>query len=67
MIMLTKEKRCGKIKGISCYDIRTNHWYIKKEDSASPTVSMEVLVAQLMIDAAENMDAAIFDVPGAYL
>ena len=39
----------------------------KKEYAVSPTVYMEALEESLMINAAENLDITIFDVPGPYL
>ena len=59
MTTLIKEKRCGKIKGRASADGRPQRKYIKKEDSASPKVSMEAFLASLIIDAAENWDVAI--------
>jgi hypothetical protein len=40
---------------------------VSKEDSASPTVSLEGLILSLMIDAKEGRDVATTDIAGAYL
>jgi len=66
-INLIKEKRTGKIKGCTCADGRKQRKWINKEDTASPTVSLEALITSLLIDAFEERDVATFDVPGAYL
>ena len=58
-INLIKLKRCGKVKGRTCADGSGQRKYIPREDAASPTLSLESLMAILLI--------AIFDVPGAYL
>ena len=64
---MIKEKRCGKIKGRTCADGRPQKAYTLKEDSSSPTIFLESFMASLLIDAHEERDVAIFDVPGAYL
>ena len=66
-INLIKEKWCVKIKVIACADCRLKISYITKEEVASPTVWMELLLPQLMIDVFEERKMKIFDVPGAYL
>ena len=66
-ITLIKEKWSGKIKGRVCVDGRSQRAYIKKEEAASPTVSMEALMVQLTNDAFEELAIAIFDAPRAYL
>ena len=64
MIRLVKEKRCGKIKGCTCADVRPLSHYIKNEDAASPTISMEAFAASFMIDIYENWYVEILGVPG---
>ena len=66
-INLIKEKRCGKIKGRTCADGRPQRAYVPREEASSPTIYLESLMASLLIDAHEERDVAIFDVPGAYL
>ena len=41
--------------------------YTTREETASPTIGMEALLASLMIDAHEGRAVQTFDVPGAYL
>ena len=66
-INLIKEKRNGDIKGRTCANGKQQIRYIKKNETSSPTVALESLFMTLCIDAHENRDVAVFDVPGAYL
>jgi len=67
-VNLIQEKRSGKIKGRTCADRSKQKRYLKEGESiASPTVSLEALMATLVIDAYEGRDIVTFDVPGAYL
>ena len=66
-INLIKEKRCGRVRGRTCADGRSQRAYVPREEAASPTVSTEALLATLLIDAKEQRDVAVFDVPSAYL
>lgn len=66
-INLIKEKRNGNIKGRTVADGSSHRKIVPREEASSPTVSLEALLATLTIDAHENRDVAIFDVPGAYL
>ena len=38
-----------------------------KEDAASPTVATEAVFLTSVIDALENREVAVFDVPGAFV
>jgi len=66
-INLIKEKRCGKIKGRTCADGSSQRKYVPREEASSPTIALESLMVLLMINAHEERDVVIFDVPGAYL
>jgi hypothetical protein len=66
-INLIKEKRSGKIKARTVADGSTQRPYVKKEDSTSPTVSIEALMISIAIDAKEGRVVATADVEGAYL
>ena len=66
-LMFLKRKRCGKIKGRGCADGRKQRAYITKEDSTAPTVSTEAVFLTAVIDALENRDVAVLDVPGAFM
>ena len=45
---------------------RTREW-ITKEDSASPTATLEGIMLTLTIDAHENRDVMAADVPNAFI
>eukprot|EP00957_Ditylum_brightwellii_P086127 6552809-Ditylum_brightwellii.AAC.2 len=66
-IMFLKEKRCRRLKGRTCADGRKQCKTIPKEDVALPTVAPESVILTSVIDAKENRDVAITDIPGAYL
>ena len=68
-IVLVKEKQCGKIKGRRVADRRPQKKIYLKDETASPTVSLEALLLSLMIEAKEGRDIATADVGrgGAYL
>ena len=62
-----KKKRCGKIKGRTVADGRSQRAYVPREEATSPTVSHEGLIATTVIAAHERRATAVFDIPGAYL
>jgi Reverse transcriptase (RNA-dependent DNA polymerase) len=66
-LMFLKEKRCGRIKGRGCIDGRKQRLWKNKEDTTSPTVSIEALLLSCMIDARENRDVATIDIPVAFM
>ena len=67
-VNLIKQKRDVAIKGRTCADGSKQKRYLGKDESvASPTVSLESLFTTLVIDAHEEGDIAILDIPGAYL
>ena len=67
-VNLIKQKRCGKIKGRCAANGSRQREYLSQDETvASPTVSLEGLVASLVIDAKEERCVNTFDVPGAFL
>ena len=66
-LMFLKQKRCGKIKGRGCADGRKQRLYKTKEESSSPTVSIEALFLTCMIDAMEDRYVVTCDIPGAFM
>ena len=66
-ISVIKEKRCGKIKGRTVADGRNQKGLFSKDETSSPTVSVDALMMSIMIDAYERRDVATADVAGAYL
>ena len=66
-LMYLQRKRCGRVKGRGCADGRKQRSTMTKEDTTSPTVSTESIMLTSIIDAEENRDVAVTDIPGAYL
>ena len=66
-LMYLKRKRCGKYKARGCADGRKQRAWTNKEDASSPTISTEAVFLTSIIDALENRDVAIVDVPGAFM
>ena len=65
---LIKNKRCGTSKGRTRANGSKQKRCIKHgETASSPTVSLEATLETLLIDAKEDRDLAIFDVPGVCL
>jgi hypothetical protein len=66
-INLLKEKRDGSLKGRTCADGRKQRNWYTKEQTTSPTISNDSLMAILTLSAAERRKIAMWDVEGAYL
>ena len=66
-LMYLKRKQCGKIKARGCADGRPQREYITKEESGSPTVTTNALLAICLICAIEEREIVVCDIPGAYL
>ena len=67
-VNLIKQKRDVTIKGRTCAVGSKQKRYLGKDESvASPTVSLESLFTNLVIDAHEEHDVATCVIPGAYL
>ena len=67
LIIVIKEKHCGKIKGRAVANRRPQRNYIPCDEAASPTVSLESLVLSLMIDAHKGRDITTANIVGAFL
>lgn len=67
LLVIIREKICGKIKGRGVVDGRKQQDTLPREDTVSPTIQLESLIFSLLIDAKEGRDVAISDVVGAYL
>ena len=61
------EKRDGTIKGRTVYNGKPTREWLNKEDSASPTASLDSILLTAMIDAHENRDIMTTDVPNAFI
>ena len=66
-LMFLKQKRCGHIKGRGCADGRKQRLWESKDETSSPTISVEALFTTCLIDAKEGRDIATCDVPGAFM
>jgi len=66
-LMFLKEKRDGTIKARGCADSRPQRIYTSKEDTSSPTISIEAMMLSCAIDAKENRYVVVSDIPGAFL
>jgi hypothetical protein len=65
--MFLKQEREGKIKGRIVTGGNNQQDYISKEDASSPTVDMESVVLSCIIDAEEERDVAVVDIPNAFV
>jgi hypothetical protein len=64
--MFLKQKLDGKIKGITVACRNKQRDYISKEDASSPTVATESVLLSCIIDAEEERDVALVDIPSAF-
>ena len=65
--MLIIEKRCGKVKGRCVFNGKGTREYFTKEETTSPTTSMEGLFMTSVIDAKERRDILTGDIPNAFI
>jgi hypothetical protein len=65
--MFLKQKRDGKIKGRTMAGGNKQREYISKEDASSPTVAMESVLLSCIIDAEEERDVTVVDIPNAFV
>ena len=66
LVFLT-EKRCGTIKGRLVYNGKPTREWLSREESASPTASLESIMLLAVIDAKEERDVQCYDVPNAFI
>jgi hypothetical protein len=66
-LVFLKEKRDGTIKGGACADGRNKRETVVPRDATPPTVALESFLITATIDAYEERDAEIVDVPGTFL
>jgi len=66
-LIFLKEKRDGTIKGRACADGRKQRENSPKSEATSPTAAVESVLITATVDAHEERDVAIADVPGAFL
>ena len=65
--MFLTEKCDGSIKASACADGQKQQEYTEKTEMASPTAMMESIFITTEIDAKEQWDVAIMDLPGAFI
>ena len=65
--MFLKEKRYRAINGRAVAGGNKQCDYISKEDGSSPTVETEAVLLSCIIDAEEERDVAVIDIPNAFI
>jgi hypothetical protein len=65
--MFLNQKRDGKIKGRTVAGGNTQRNYISKEDASSLKVTTESVLLSGIIDAEEERDVAVVDIPNAFV
>ena len=65
--MFLKETRDGEIKGRAVAGGNKYCDYISKEDASSPTVATKAVMLSCIIDAYEERDVAVIDIPNAFI
>jgi hypothetical protein len=60
-------KRDGRVKCRAVADGRKQRVIVPREEAASPTASLEAVLLTCIIDAKENREVAITDIPNAFI
>ena len=66
-MMLLAEKNSGEIKGRCVYKGNGTRDWLSREDTSSPTASLEAIFATCVIDAYENRDVMSLNIPNAFV
>ena len=66
LIFLT-EKRDGCIKARNVADGSKQRAWMSKEEATSPTVALELVLLSAVIDAKEDREVAVVDIPNAFI
>ena len=66
LIFLT-EKRDGHAKARTCVDGRKQRLWMDKDEAASPTILLESVMLTSVIDAKEEREVAVADIPNAFV
>ena len=66
LIFLT-EKRDGSIKARQVYNGKPTREWLSREESSSPTASLESIILTSVIDCKEARDVMVIDVPNAFI
>jgi len=67
LMFLKQKKITAEVKARGCVDGRPQRAYTSKEETASPTVSIEGFMISCIIDALEKRNVATVDIPGAFM
>ncbi len=62
-----ERKQDGVLKAWQVAGGNNQQGYITKEDASSPTVSSEAVLLMCVVDANENREVAIVDIPNAFI
>jgi hypothetical protein len=65
--IFVERKRDGSLKARQVAGGNKQRGYITKEEASSPTVSSEAVMLTCVIDATENKNVAIVDIPNAFV
>jgi hypothetical protein len=66
-LMFLTEKRDGTVKGRMVYNGKPTREWMSREDSASPTVSLESIMLTATIGAKEGRNVMLANVPNAFI
>ena len=66
-LIFLKRKQSRKMKGTGYADGHPQQEYITKEESSSPTVSLNVLMGSCVMNALDNKKVITVDIPGTFL
>eukprot|EP00957_Ditylum_brightwellii_P083714 6362793-Ditylum_brightwellii.AAC.1 len=65
--MFLTKKKCGHIKGCRCEDGKKEGTYAPNGITSTFTIATEALMLSCIINAMEGRDAAIVNIPGAFV
>ena len=66
-LMFLNQKRDGSIKGRAVYNGKPTREWMSRDDTASPTASLESIFITAIIDAVEGRDIMSADIPNAFI
>jgi len=66
-LFFVTEKRDGRIKGRTVADGSKQRLWINKEDVSGPTVTVESVTVSAIIDAKEQREVTVLDIPNAFI
>jgi hypothetical protein len=65
--MFITKKRDGNLKARKVAGGNKQRGFIEKEDASSPTVATELVLLSCTIDAMENREVCVLDIPNAFV